>query len=121
MSGGFWNYQNDQAARAIFGWNMDVYYGEDGFSQSKYARRNNPLGDKMVSELVWEVFCLLHSYDWYASGDTGKETYLEDMKRFKTKWLGVPLEEMVFREIEKALAEAKEDLLRTFFMVEYEE
>lgn len=118
MSGGHWNYDNDSAARAIFGWNMDVDYGEEGFAQSKYARRNNPLGDKMISELVWDVFCLLHSYDWYMSGDTCEETYLEDLKRFKKKWLGVPLEELVCREIDKALAEAKEDLTKTFFAVE---
>ena len=118
MSGGYWNYENDRAARTIFGWNMDVDYGEDGFKQSKNARRKNPLGDKMVSELVWDVFCLLHSYDWYIEGDTCKETYMDDLKRFKTKWLGVPLEEMWLREIDKALTEAKEDLIKTFFMVE---
>ena len=114
MSGGYWNYENDRAARAIFGLDMNVDYGKVGFKQSKNARRENPLGDKMVSELVWDVFCLLHSYDWYMEGDTGEETYMEDLKRFKTKWLGVPLEEMVFREIDKALTEAKEDLIKIF-------
>jgi len=118
MSGGFWDYQNDAAAREIFGWHLNVDYGEDGFMQSKNARRKNPLGDKMISELVWDVFCLLHSYDWYMSGDICEETYLADAKRFKTKWLGVPLEQLVYGEIEKTLAEAKEDLIKTFFMVE---
>jgi hypothetical protein len=120
VSGGHWAYENDRLAHEIFSWNMDPNYGERGFSQAKFARKLNPLGDKMVSELVWDVFCLLHSYDWCASGDCREETYLEDLKRFKTKWLGVPLEEMVLREIEKALAEAKEDLLKIFFMVEDE-
>lgn len=114
MSGGHWNYQNDSAARAIFGWNMDVDYGEEGFSQGKYARRNNPLDDKMLSEMCWDMFCLLHSYDWYASGDTGKDDYLADLKYFREKWLNVPAEELVHREIDKALSEAREDLLQIF-------
>lgn len=118
MSGGLWNYENDHAARAIFGWNMDVDYGDDGFSQSKYARRNNPLGDKMISELVWDVFCLLHSYDWYIEGDTSKETYLEDLKRFKNKWLKVSEKELLQREIDKTLVEARRDLMLSFGLEE---
>ena len=93
---------------------MDVDYGDEGFSQSKYARRNNPLGDKMISELVWDVFCLLHSYDWYMEGDTSKETYLEDLKRFKNKWLKVSEKELVQREIDKTLVEARRDLMLSF-------
>jgi hypothetical protein len=100
---------------------MDADYGEEGFSQSKYARRNNPLGDKMISELVWDVFCLLHSYDWYESGDICYETYLEDLKRFKGKWLNVPTDELVRREVEKALAEARADLYKTFSVAEVED
>lgn len=114
MSGGHWDYNNDYAARAIFGWDMAVDYGKKGFAQSKYARRNNPLGDKMISEMVWDMFCLLHSYDWHVSGDTREETYLEDLKRFKDKWLNPPADELVRREIEKALTEAKEDLIQIF-------
>ena len=121
MSGGFWNYQNDSAARAIFGWSIDVDYGDDGFKQSKKARRINPMDDKMISELVWDVFCLLHSYDWYIEGDTDKETYLEDLKRFKNKWLKVSQEERFQREIDKVLVEARAELLRTFCGVEDED
>ena len=121
MSGGYWNYENDQAARAIFGWSMDVEYGEDGFRQSKYARKRNPLGDKMLSELCWDMFCILHSYDWYIEGDTGEETYQEDVKRFKEKWLKVSEEDLVRREIEKALAEAREDLYQVFGVEEVAE
>lgn len=80
----------------------------------KYARRNNPLKDKMMSELCWDMFCVLHSYDWYMEGDTGEEVYLEDVKRFKDKWLKVTGDELVRREIENALSEAREDLYQTF-------
>ena len=118
MSGGLWNYENDQAARAIFGWNMDADYGNDGFSQSKYARRNNPLGDKMISELVWDVYCLLHSYDWYMEGDTSKETYLNDLKYFKNKWLKVSEKELFQRELDKTLVETRRDLMLSFGLEE---
>jgi hypothetical protein len=114
MSGGWWNYENDHAARAIFGWHMDVDYGKEGFSQGKNARRKNPLKDKQISELVWDVFCLLHSFDWYMEGDTSEETYKEDLKYFREKWLNVSSEELVHREIEKALTEAREDLYQIF-------
>jgi hypothetical protein len=87
MSGGHFNYNNDRACSEIFGWRVSADYGTEGFKQSKIARRMNPLEDLVISELVFDVFCLLHSYDWYVSGDNCEETYREDVKRFKEKWL----------------------------------
>lgn len=87
MSGGRFDYSNDRACREIFGWHIDCDYGEQGFSQSKLARRLNPLEDAVISELVFDVFCVLHSYDWYASGDCCEDTYRADVKRLKDKWL----------------------------------
>ena len=105
MSGGHFNYSNDNACRDIFGWCVDCNYGERGFSQSKTARRLNPLEDLVMSELVFDVFCVLHSYDWYASADTCEETYREDVRRFKDKWLkpmrGKPAKEIVDDELEE--------------------
>jgi hypothetical protein len=120
MSGGYWDYKNDQAARAIFGWNMDCDYGHDGFSQGKYARMNNPLGDRMISELVWDVFCLLHSYDWYIEGDTSKKAYMEDLKYFKNKWLNLTPNELIQREIDKTLVQARAELMCSLLDVEDE-
>ena len=34
-----------------------------------YARVENPMEDNDVSELVFDVACLLHSLEWYKSGD----------------------------------------------------
>lgn len=87
MSGGHFNYDNDRACNEIFGWGVSADYGTRGFEQSKIARKLNPLEDLVISEIVFDVFCLLHSYDWYCSGDTCEETYREDVKRFKKKWL----------------------------------
>ena len=105
MSGGRFDYSNDRACRDIFGWGVDCDYGENGFSQSKLARRINPLEDAVISELVFDVFCVLHSYDWYACGDTCEDTYRADVKRFKDKWLkpmrGKRAKEIVDDELEE--------------------
>lgn len=98
MSGGHFNYANDRACNEIFGWAISADYGDEGFAQSKIARKLNPLEDLVISEIVFDVFCLLHSYDWYASGDTCEETYREDVKRFKEKWLK-SLSKLHMREI----------------------
>ena len=87
MSGGHFNYENDRLCHEIYGWHIDPNYGNKGFNQSKIARSIDPLEDLVISELVFDVFCLLHSYDWYKSGDTCDDTYRNDIKRFKKKWL----------------------------------
>lgn len=110
MSGGRFEYTNDQLANMIFGWPMSPNYGDTGFSQARAARKINPLDDKQLSELLWDMLCLLHSYDWCESGDTGKETYKADVKYFKKKWLRISEAELVKREIDNTLAEARDDL-----------
>lgn len=74
MSGGRFNYMDNTLKNEIFGWT---------------DRPTNVFEDREISELVWDVFDLIHSYDWYASGDTCKETYLKDKAEFK--------KEMVFQ------------------------
>lgn len=86
MSGGHFDYKNDDACREIFGWGLDPNYGERGRVQASAAARMNPLEDRLISELVWDVFCLLHSFDWYKCGDNCEEKYLADVEAFKKKW-----------------------------------
>lgn len=115
MSGGHWNYENDSTCRDIFGWNIDVIYGlnsEEVQKNERAVRRLNPLEDKEISELVYDVFCLLHSYDWYISGDTGEEDYRADVTYFKNKWLKRLPEERVKQEIEKTVSELRENLVK---------
>lgn len=113
MSGGHWNYQNDSLANEIFGWDLSPNYGKKGFSQYAAARRSNPLEDKLLSEMLWDMFCLLHSYDWYACGDTCEKTFREDVEYFKKKWLLLPDKDFVKREIDSALEEARMELYRS--------
>lgn len=114
MSGGRFNYSNDSACSDIFGWDINCNYGERGFSQSNKARRLDPLEDKVMSELVFDVFCVLHSYDWYASGDTGEETYRADVKRFKEKWLKPMRGERAKEIVDDELNAIREELYRAF-------
>ena len=44
------------------------------------------MGDPEISALVYDVFCLLHSYDWAESGDTDMDAYQKDVEIFKSQW-----------------------------------
>ena len=85
MSGGNFNYENDSAARNIFGWDVEVNYNLERLQDdAKLVAKQNPLEDREISELAYDLFCLLHSYDWYVSCDTGPESYAEDVKFLRT-------------------------------------
>lgn len=89
MSGGCWNYMNDSAASEILGYHIYVGYGLDSDKHEKNYKqvvRDNPLGDPEISALVYDVFCLLHSYDWAESGDTDMDAYQKDVEIFKSRW-----------------------------------
>lgn len=106
MSGGRFDYMDSTLKNEIFGWT---------------DRPTNVFEDREISELIWDVFDLIHSYDWYASGDTRKETYLKDKAEFKKKWFsnrGVRVRAIV----DGALSDVRRELYETFgFPLEPEE
>nr|DAG39586.1 MAG TPA: hypothetical protein [Bacteriophage sp.] len=114
MSGGHFNYSNDNACRDVFGWDVWPDYGDDGFKQSAKARAIDPLEDIVMSELVFDVFCVLHSYDWYKSCDISEETYREDVKRFKGKWLNLTSKDRAKEIVDGELKAVRDKLYRTF-------
>ena len=87
MSGGYWDYKNHSLASEMFGWNMSVNYGPDGFNQAQMARKMNPMGNKEVSEMLWDMMCLIYSKDYYESSDISEAQYKQDLDYFKKKWL----------------------------------
>lgn len=98
MSGGHFDYLDGRLKDEIFGW---------------ADKPTNVLEDRELSELVWDVLDLLHEFDWYYSGDTGKETYLEAKAKFKRKWFsnrGVRIK----RTIDTALDEVRAELYETY-------
>lgn len=114
MSGGRFDYKNDYLCEEIFDWRIHPNYGDAGFNQSKLARKFNPMEDLVMSELIFDVFCILHSFDWYQSGDTGEDTYNADVKRFKDKWLKQPPEHRVREIIDDELNAVRDKLYQSF-------
>lgn len=99
------NFVND-----LFGWDIYVAYGEEGFNQAKTARRINPLKDEELSELLWDLLCVMYSQSCANSGDISEDTFEKDREYFKTKWLKRPPKKRIKEEIEKHLAEARDQL-----------
>lgn len=98
MSGGRFDYVDSRLKNEIFGWTDEP---------------RNVFEDREISELVWDVLDLIHDFDWYASGDTCKETYLKAKEAFKKKWFsnrGV----RVRRIVDDALKQCKDELYETF-------
>ena len=98
MSGGKFNYQNDILKDEIYGYSMEP---------------TNVFGDWMVSELVWDMFNLLHAYDWYASGDTCEETWQKAKRQFKDKWF-CDYKQIEARVIDAAVDKLRRELYETF-------
>lgn len=98
MSGGHFEYIDGRLKEEIFGWADEP---------------RNVFQDREISELVWDVLDLIHDYDWYVSGDTCKETYLNAKAKFKRKWLsnrGV----RVKRIVDDAIGDVRKELYETF-------
>ena len=126
MSGGRWNYNQCDLGYEMFP-GCDVCYGIGNDERNKYrnysgnvklARKLNPMEDKQISELVFDVLCLIYSADWYKSGDTGEDDYREDVKYFKGKWLKEKPIDLVKDEIEKSVIELKDELYVAFGLLE---
>jgi len=107
MSGGRFNYMDRTICTEIFDEYAD--YDLEGLKDLKDARkrvrRKNVFEDVEISELIFDVFCLIHSYDWYASGDTGEDTYRKDVEYFKKKWFGKTAKQRAERMTNDAIEE----------------
>lgn len=117
MSGGYWQYQNDTLASEIFGYHIYVGYGLDSDRHEKYYKqviRENRLGDPEISALVYDVFCLLHSYDWAESGDTDIDSYQRDVAIFKNRWFKKARLERIKEMIDIGTDNLREDLYHAF-------
>lgn len=89
MSGGHFDYAEGRLEDEMFG--IGLSYDLDGNKDySAEARRRNPLMDKDLSELAYDLLCLIHSFDYYIEDDTSEETYRKDTAFFKNKWMKQP-------------------------------
>ena len=110
MSGGRFDYSQGRLANELYGWDLYLQYGEDGFKEAKKAAQRNPFKDVELSEMFWDFLCVLQSLDYYLSGDNAHYTYAEDVEYFKNKWLGATEEERVKRIVNNCIGKAKEDI-----------
>lgn len=99
MSGGHFDYADSRLKNEIFGWGDEP---------------TNAFEDVELSLLVWDVLNLIHDYDWYASGDTDKETYLKAKDEFKKKWFKSSREDRIRKIVDDALKRTREELYETF-------
>ena len=114
MSGGRWDYRNDYACEDIF--KEFACYGIGSDEQKKMARnarKRNPLKDPIISELAFDLFCVLHSCDWFLSGDICEETYEKDVTAFKNKWLKFHTQKRVKEYIDEVVEDTKQELYKT--------
>lgn len=99
MSGGRFNYLDSQLKGEIFS------YGSN--------KPTNVFEDKEISELVWDVLNLIHAFDWYESGDTGRDSYLKAKEEFKKKWLQGDKDQRMKRYIDEVIEDARHELYET--------
>ena len=120
MSGGRFYHKDSSLAYEMFDYCVSCRYGlgnrDDYQADVKRVRKHNLFEDKVISELVYDVMCLLNSYDYYASDDICEETYRADVKFFKKKWLKSLDEKRVREIVDEELAAAKEELLKALLV-----
>lgn len=98
MSGGALNYEVLRFKSALFGFRDEPY---------------NVLEDRELSNMTWDLLNLIHTFDYYKSGDCDKERYLTEKKSFKNKWFsnrGVRVRNV----IDTAIEDLKEELYETY-------
>ena len=117
MSGGEWNYSNDVLAHEILGYYFEVSCGLDGERHDTYLKdaiHKNPLDDPETSGLVYDIFCLLHSYDWAVSGDSDMDAYQADVAAFKKRWFKKTRKELIREIVDICTDNMKKDLYKAF-------
>jgi len=114
MSGGHWNYKNDDVCYELFNWDVSPTYGIGSKEQKRYAKTAgeiDPMEDIELSDLVYDVFCLIHSADWYKSGDTSEATYRNDVEAFKQKWFKNKRSDRLKEYVDAAVEELRDKLM----------
>lgn len=100
MSGGFWDYKDSTLKSEIFNYTTKT---------TEQAMKENPLKDKVISGIVFDILDLLHKYDLYISGDASEKDYRSAVKAFKNKWLSDTNKRNQY-VIDVAIAALKSDL-----------
>jgi len=95
MSGGHFNYEDSRLMGTIFDYK---------------DKASNQFNDIEISQLVFDILNLIHDYDWYVSGDTGKDDWLKAKLEFKKKWLTGERSANLEAIIDARLVEVRDEL-----------
>lgn len=104
MSRGYWDYKNQNLQDEIFGWCREANQVPNVFE------------DKEISEIIFDMFQLLYAFDSYKSSDWSESDWIEQKTNFKNKWFGKTEDERVREIVESTLADAKDEIFKTFGM-----
>lgn len=114
MSGGHFDYIEDKAVNAMFGYDVYIPRYFDGEYAKEYKKnlaaaiRMDPMEDADVSALLFDMLYLIHSCDFYKSGDTGPDDYRKDLDRFRAKWFGTSRDERLLEYVDIIVGEARD-------------
>lgn len=117
MSGGYWNYTDRSLASDIFSYYLDTDCGLSGEEHDKALKRAikmNPMEDPEISGILYDIFCLLHSYDWAKSGDTDMDSYRRDAAEFKNRWFNKERSVQIKETVDICIENLREDLYQAF-------
>lgn len=102
MSGGYFNYANNSLQDAIF-------------TQSWGGTRDpkdDPFHDLEISDLVFDIFGLIHDLDYYKSCDYGEGTYRKCLTEFKDKWFAKGArQKRMAKYIDESISALRADLI----------
>lgn len=87
MSGGSLNYLAFKMNDELYDQACVHYSNVDNPKEAICARRDDPFEDSDISELVFDVACVVHALEWYKSGDICEETYREILAKFKKNYM----------------------------------
>ena len=105
MSGGRFNYSDSSIMHELF--------PSSWYSSDKRIIRDDPYEDQEISQLMFELLNLTHDLDWYLSGDTCEETYVEAKQKFKERWFGKGgRKKMLTDLINQIFEESKKDCMK---------
>lgn len=106
MSGGRFDYKDSDLKYSMFGW---CNKHEDKYNAKEHG---DPMQDRELSELVFDVLNLIHDLDWYLSGDTCERTYNKSKAAFKKKWIHGDRNDRLTRMVEDMFKETKDECLK---------
>lgn len=114
MSRGCWDYIDERLCEDIFGYSSGYMNSPPIKPIPTKVREENRLGDAFLSEIAYDVFCMLYACDSYKCGDIGEDTYRKQLKVFKDKWVNHRNSKNINRVLSEYVERFKRDIYDYF-------